>query len=60
MTFLSIPHFFLIKRKAITHTITESREPHAVAIPIGKRFSGKSFDIKYAPGTRTSTIESKL
>lgn len=38
----------------------ESREPIGAAIPIGNSVSANSFEAKYAPGIRTSTIEAKL
>ena len=40
--------------------ITDSNEPAAVANPMGRRLMGNSFDIKYAPGIRTSTMDTIL
>ena len=37
-------------------TATDSKEPIAVAKPIGNKVEGNSADIRYAPGTRTNTI----
>ena len=41
---------------AATHIHTEISEPKAVAIPIGKRVSGKNFEARYTPGTRIKSI----
>ena len=39
---------------------TDSSEPTAVARPMGSKLSGNSLDMKYAPGTRTSTMDRML
>ena len=52
---------FLFSTVYITRqTITDSSEPQAVARPMGSRLSGKNFDVRYAPGTRTSTMDKML
>ena len=45
---------------AITHMMTDTREPAAVASPIGKSVAGKSLEVKYTPGTRTSATAMML
>lgn len=42
--------------KATIQIIADSSEPAAVANPIGYSVVGKSFEVKYTPGIRTSTI----
>ena len=41
---------------AIRQMSTDSSDPAAVARPMGSSVCGNSFDMKYAPGTRTSTM----
>ena len=48
--------FRLITVNAITQIITDKREPVAVASPIGRSVAGNSLEVRYTPGTRTSTI----
>lgn len=50
----------LITIKAITQTITDTRDPVAVASPIGNSVVGKSFEVRYTPGTRTNKIAMML
>ena len=38
----------------------ESRDPMGAAAPIGMRVSGQSMTARYAPGTRTVTLETAL
>lgn len=45
---------------AIAQISTDSREPAAVARPIGYSVAGYICDVRYAPGTRMSTIARKL
>ena len=50
---------FCLRRKmenAMRQIITDTREPVAVASPIGNNVSGNIFDVRYTPGTRTKTI----
>ena len=51
---------FLSSAKAMMQIITDSSEPAAVASPIGKSVSGKSFEVRYTPGMRTSAIAEML
>ena len=53
------PFFFRVVY-IIKQTTTDSTEPQAVASPIGSSVSGNHLDIKYAPGTRTSTMDRML
>ena len=53
-------NFFCNITYAITQIMTDSKDPVAVASPIGYNVAGKSFDIKKAPGTRTSEIAMML
>ena len=46
--------------KAMRHTATDSSEPPAVAKPMGNSVVGKSYEVKYAPGTRTSVTARML
>ena len=55
-----MPFFFRIIINAVTHISTDSSEPKVEARPMGKRVSVKNFEARYAPGTRTSTMERKL
>ena len=48
--------WFKIVLKKITQIIADSREPAAVASPIGNKVSGKNRDVIYTPGIRTSKI----
>ena len=41
---------------AIKQIKTESKEPAAVANPIGNSVAGNSIDVKYAPGMRTNIM----
>ena len=52
--------FFRSVTYIIKQTITDSTEPQAVAKPMGSSVSGNHFDMKYAPGTRTRTMDKIL
>ena len=54
--FLKAVLFREIITNAAMHIHTEISDPKAVAIPIGKRVAGKSFEARYTPGTRISSI----
>ena len=41
---------------ATTQMIAESREPAAVASPIGNKVSGNKVEVRYTPGILTSVI----
>ena len=45
---------------AVTQIRTDKKEPAAVAKPMGKRVVGKSWEVRYTPGTRTSTMAISL
>ncbi len=45
---------------AVTQIRTDRKEPAAVAKPMGKRVVGKNCEVRYTPGTRTSTMAISL
>ena len=58
MMYIGLSSFFLrlSHTNAITQMITETSEPVAVAIPIGRRVFGNILDVMYTPGILIRTM----
>ena len=50
----------VIRAKVMPQITLDSSDPHAGASPMGNRDAGKYFEDRYAPGTRTSRMDSTL
>ena len=55
---------YFISRKMmnlkIRQMITESNDPHAVAIPMGNSVDGNHKEVRYTPGIRTHRMDTIL